>query len=96
MANIINAAYVERHRQNVHNYESFGRAVSELLLRTAEESLNKSGPQAGSVTFNADVSIAPIVAASASGAEQSEMLSIGCISVEIHTPIGSASIHVGL
>ena len=94
MANIINAAYVEQHRQNVHNYESFGRAVSELLLRTAEESLNKSGPQAGSVTFNADVSIAPIVAAS--GAEQSEMLSIGCISVEIHTPLGIASIHVGL
>ena len=74
------------------------RVIGPRFLPTPnhEDPLNKTGPQAGSVTFNADVSIAPIVAASASGAEQSEMLSIGCISVEIHTPIGSASIHVGL
>lgn len=94
MANNIDAAYVEQHRQNIHNYESFGRAVSELLLRTAEASLNNTGPQTGSVTFNADVSISPIVPVS--GAAQNNMLSIGCIGVEIRTPIGSVSVHVGI
>ena len=94
MADKIDAAYVELHRQNIHNYESFGRAVSELLLRTAEAGLNKTGPQAGSVTFNADVSVAPI--APISGATQNTMLSRGCVSVEIHTPLGSVSVHVGI
>lgn len=76
--------YLEDHRSLVHSYDSFGRAIAEIMVREARRRViaeeTDSGPT--SVEFKADVTIA------STG-------STGCLGIEVCVPsIGCSKVHV--
>jgi hypothetical protein len=96
MATSFDANYVRQHRQKVHDYESFGRAIAELLLRAAEEQLQKVGAQSGPLKLSADVTISPIPATQASAQLGVSQLA-ACVDVQVCVPlVGCSSVHVGV
>ena len=81
----LTAEYVRAHLERVHTYESFGRAIAELAVRSVAEKLTResNGIPTDTASFAAEVKVAAV---------QSE----ACMSVTVCIPFaGCSSIHVG-
>ncbi|WP_126223696.1 hypothetical protein [Burkholderia ambifaria] len=83
----MDAQYLKAHRQQVHNYDSFGRAVVERILQAAEEKLGTNSTDSP-VVFQVEVSVSPIPAVRTD--ELQPQLHV-CVDV---TVLG-ATVHVG-
>lgn len=61
MTKNFNAEYVKAHRQNVHSYDSFSRALVENVLMETEKLLDKNQSQ-NPVKIPVEFSVSPIEA----------------------------------
>jgi hypothetical protein len=76
--------YLEGHRSMVHNYDSFGRAIAELLIQEAKRMVlgQEVEPNSSAIEFKADVTV-------------SALGPTGHLGVEICVPLaGCSKIHV--
>ena len=80
----LTAKYIEDHRNMIHNYESFGRVIAELMLRSGTKQLeeNPNLNNGGALAFTANITITPVTPQE-------------CIFIEICAPlVGCTSLHV--
>ena len=80
----LTSEYVNNHRINIHSYDSFGRSVADLLLKSASEQLqtNSALGEKGVIKFSAEVAVAAFEP-------------MGCTMVTVSTPLGTITMHAG-
>ena len=78
--------YLQDHRNEVHNYDSFGRALADLVMQSAAKQLEQNPALASTekMTFTADVTVGAIQPTA-------------CVWVEVCLPfVGCTKVHVGV
>ncbi len=93
MSESFDAAYIKRHRQNIHNYDSFGRAVVDAILREAEKKASPATASSKKIDFPVEVSVTPVPSAAPS---TGGVKALFCVDVTVVIAGIPATIHVGV
>lgn len=76
--------YIEEHRNQIHTYDSFGRAIAALILQSAKLQMANNTLTGDNVKFKADIKVFPIT-------------TMGCLGVEVCVPLaGCTRVHVNV